>query len=138
MISLDQYGWSNYLQPDNTINIKDNLIVGRVISIQGFKYYVITESGEMETELSGKLLYGAMNDELPKLGDWVKLMDYDSMGYVISVLPRMNELSRKNPGAKIQKQILAANVDYALVVQGLDRDFNIMRLERYLVQLAAC
>ena len=38
----------------------------------------------------------------------------------------------------MEKQILATNVDGALIVQGLDRDFNIMRLERYLVQMAAC
>ncbi|MDZ7646868.1 MAG: GTPase RsgA [Cytophagales bacterium] len=50
----------------------------------------------------------------------------------------INELARKNPGVKMERQILAANVDAALIVQGLDRDFNIMRLERCLVQLAAC
>ncbi len=65
-------------------------------------------------------------------------MDYDTLGYIIEVLPRTNELSRKSPGTKTQKQVLAANVDFALVVQGLDRDFNVMRLDRYLVQLVAC
>jgi ribosome biogenesis GTPase len=53
-------------------------------------------------------------------------------------MPRMNELSRRSPGTKTEKQVLAANIDYALIVQGLDRDFNIMRLERYLVQITAC
>ena len=47
-------------------------------------------------------------------------------------------LSRKDPGTKFQKQVLAANIDYALIVQGLDADFNIMRMERYIVQIIAC
>ncbi|MEK6782854.1 MAG: ribosome small subunit-dependent GTPase A [Bacteroidota bacterium] len=135
MTSLDHYGWNTFFQPEQ---LKDDLIIGRITSIQGFKYYVITANGEKEAELSGKLLYGASTEELPKLGDWITLKDYDTLGYIIDVLPRRNEMSRKNPGTKMEKQILAVNVDYAVIVQGLDRDFNIMRLERYLVQLAAC
>ncbi len=135
MISLDHYGWSTFFQSEQ---IQNDLIIGRITSILGFKYYVITTNGEKEAELSGRLLHGAKTEELPKLGDWVTLKDYDTLGYIIDVLPRKNELSRKNPGAKMEKQILATNVDGALIVQGLDRDFNIMRLERYLVQLAAC
>ena len=56
----------------------------------------------------------------------------------VSVWPRMNSLSRRNPGNKTEKQILGTNIDYALIVQGLDRDFNLMRLERYLTQVTAC
>lgn len=115
-----------------------DLPAGRVISVRGFKYTLITENGELETELSGKLLYGTLPEDLPKVGDWVFFMKYDDAGYIIDVFPRTNALSRKNPGNKTERQVLAANVDHALIVQGLDRDFNLMRLERYLVQLAAC
>lgn len=135
MISMNQYGWSSFHQPEQ---IHTDLLIGRVTSIQGFKYHVITTGGEKETELSGKLLHETSSDELPKVGDWVTLKDYDTLGYIIDVLPRKNLLSRKNPGARTEKQVLATNVDYALIVQGLDRDFNLMRLERYLVQLTAC
>lgn len=135
MITLEQYGWSTYFQSEK---IHEDLLLGRVISIQGFKYYVITAHGEREAELSGRLLHGTSSEEIPKLGDWVTLKEYDTLGYIIDVLPRKNELSRKNPGAKMERQILATHIDGALVVQGLDRDFNLMRLERYLVQLTAC
>jgi ribosome biogenesis GTPase len=138
MTILSHYGWSN-LQNEYLNTLKDpGLLPGRVISIRGFKYYLITEKGELETELSGKLVYGSEAENLPKVGDWVFYMDYESMGYIIEVFPRMNALSRKNPGAKIEKQLLATNVDHALIVQGLDRDFNLMRLERYRVQITAC
>ena len=60
---------------------------GRVISIKGFKYWLITENGELETELSGKLLYGSDSEDLPKVGDWVSYLDYGEIGYILSVLP---------------------------------------------------
>lgn len=137
MLLLENYGWSLYLS-QYKINLKNELKYGRIVSIKGFKYLLITENGELEAELSGKLMYGNDTGDFPKVGDWVLFMDYDNMGYIIEALPRVNELSRKNPGTKTQKQVLAANIDAALIVQGLDRDFNVMRLERYLVQLAAC
>lgn len=134
---LTSYGWNNLLYTD-FLKPDLDLSIGRVISIKGFKYWIITEGGEMEAELSGKLLYGANNEELPKVGDWVLFKGYDSLAYIIEVLPRANELSRKTPGKKNDKQILATNVDYALIVQGLDENFNLMRLERYIVQLTSC
>jgi ribosome biogenesis GTPase len=138
MTTLKNYGWSNF-QNDyyNTLK-KTELSPGRVTSIRGFKYYLITEKGELETELSGKLMYGSEPENLPKVGDWVFYMDYESMGYIIEMFPRMNALSRKNPGNKVQRQVLATNIDHALIVQGLDRDFNLMRLDRYRVQITAC
>jgi ribosome biogenesis GTPase len=56
----------------------------------------------------------------------------------VDVFPRINALMRKNPGNTSERQVLAANIDRALIVQGLDRDFNLMRLDRYLVQVIAC
>lgn len=138
MTILDNYGWNNFHQQHARQFSNTELSIGRVLSIKGFKYFLITEKGELETELSGKLLYGISNEELPKVGDWVSFMGYDSMGYIIEVFPRMNALARKTPGAKTEKQILAVNIDCALIVQGLDRDFNLMRLERYLFQITAC
>jgi ribosome biogenesis GTPase len=138
MTILDNYGWNAFHEQNAKTAEQKDLLVGRVTSIKGFKYFLISEGGEIETELSGRLLFTTAVDELPKVGDWVFYMDYGSLGYIISVLPRMNELSRKTPGVKFEKQVLAANVDYALIVQGLDADFNIMRLERYIVQILAC
>jgi ribosome biogenesis GTPase len=138
MIFLNDYGWSIFLQRNYTAPQHKGQSVGRVISIHGFKYNLITEKGELETELSGKLLFGSESESLPYVGDWVCFLDYGSTGYIISILPRMNFLSRRTPGRRNEKQILGANIDYALIVQGLDRDFNIMRLERYLTQVTAC
>jgi ribosome biogenesis GTPase / thiamine phosphate phosphatase len=138
MTLLENYGWNDFHKKNyNAIHAQGQL-PGRVISVRGFKYYLITQNGEIETELSGKLLYGTDTEDLPKVGDWVCYLDYGQTGYIIDVLPRENTLSRKNPGNKIEKQILATNIDHALIVQGLDGNFNIMRLERYIVQVIAC
>jgi ribosome biogenesis GTPase len=138
MISLEHFGWNNHFQ-NHLDNYPDKSFeVGRVISIKGFKYELISRRGETEAELSGKLLYTSSQDELPKVGDWVFYLAYDETGYIIDLFPRINEVYRKVAGKKNEKQILAANVDYALIVQGLDRDFNTMRLERYLVQMQNC
>lgn len=138
MTILNNYGWNASIAENAKAAEQENLSIGRVTSIKGFKYDLISENGEIETELSGRLLYGTSSEDLPKVGDWVLYMEYPGMGYIISILARMNELSRKAAGQKFEKQVLAANVDYALIVQGLDSDFNIMRLERYIVQIVAC
>jgi ribosome biogenesis GTPase len=137
MTILNNYGW-NAFHAENANAAEQGLSIGRVTSIKGFKYYLMTEGGELETELSGRLLYGTPSEDLPKVGDWVSYMEYPGLGYIISIFPRKNELSRKAAGVKFEKQVLAANVDYAFIVQGLDTDFNIMRLERYIVQITAC
>jgi ribosome biogenesis GTPase len=136
---LEQYGWNAFFK-NHHIQNKSNgdFKIGRVISVQGFKFHLITQNGELESELSGKLLFGTDPELLPRVGDWVYYLDYDSQGYIVEVFPRINDLSRRNPGNRTERQILAANIDYAMVVQGLDREFNLMRIDRYMVQIIAC
>jgi ribosome biogenesis GTPase / thiamine phosphate phosphatase len=138
MTLLQQYGWTSVHQQFFDLHPQKQLIPGRIISIQGFKYEVISERGPIEAELSGRLLYASDQSELPKVGDWVMLMDYTSIGYIIDMFPRTNILTRKSAGQKVEIQVLATNIDGAMVVQGLDQNFNINRMERYLVQIAAC
>jgi ribosome biogenesis GTPase / thiamine phosphate phosphatase len=135
---LNQYGWTDVHQIYLDQHSEKELLPGRVVSVQGFKYELIAGSGTILTELSGKLMFATSPEELPRVGDWVLFMDYGSMGYIIEVFPRKNSLTRKNPGARTAVQVLACNVDAALIVQGLDRDFNVNRIERYIVQISAC
>jgi ribosome biogenesis GTPase / thiamine phosphate phosphatase len=134
---LSKYGWTSF-QQEFMLSANAGLLPGRVISIKGYKYYLITDKGELETELSGKLLFESEVENLPKVGDWALYIDYETTGYIVEVMPRQNALSRKNPGRKVTRQVLAANVDYGVIVQGLDRDFNLMRLDRYILQITAC
>ena len=106
MTRLENYGWNSFHQQSYIVNKKTGDTIGRVISIKGFKYFLITDNGELETELSGKLLFGSDSENLPKVGDWVSYLDYGEIGYIVDVLPRMNFLSRRNPGNKTERQIL--------------------------------
>jgi ribosome biogenesis GTPase / thiamine phosphate phosphatase len=137
MSTLEQYGWNDFFSQYEKLNRNKDFVTGRVISVKGFKYHLMLESGETEAELSGKLLFGTDHELLPKVGDWVFCLKYDTTGYITEVYPRINMMARKNPGNTSERQILAANIDYAMIVQGLDRDFNLMRLDRYLVQIIA-
>jgi len=138
MTSLKDFGWNDFHQHNYNQSHNHGEKVGRVVSIQGFKHHLVSENGEVEAELAGRLLYGAEAEDLPKVGDWVCFLDYGQNGYIIERLPRENMLSRKTPGKKNDRQVLGANIDGACILQALDRDFNVMRLDRYITQIIAC
>ncbi|MGX5820675.1 ribosome small subunit-dependent GTPase A [Chitinophaga lutea] len=135
MSTLQSYGWTAHFMNHRS---NEGLDTARVLSIQGFKHHLITEEGYVEAELSGALLNRCELEDYPKVGDWVLVKRYDEEGIIIDTLPRINELSRKAPGSVSSRQVLAANIDVAFIVQGLDRDFNLMRLQRYLQQIMQC
>ena len=138
MTSLKDYGWNDFHQHNYNQSENHGEQVGRVVSVQGFKHHLVSTNGEVEAELAGRLLYGAEGEDLPKVGDWVCFLDYGQTGYIIGRLPLQNMLSRKTPGKATDRQVLGANIDYACIVQGLDRDFNVMRLDRYIAQIISC
>jgi len=151
MKRIIQYGWDGYIastghfseeQPVNQANIGSADIqttdIARVVSVQGSQYEIATEEGNKRAELLGKLLFAAEKHEQPKVGDWVKFMDYDEQALISEVLPRYSELSRKSAGKSFEKQVMVANADRAVIIQGLDHDFNINRIERYIVQVVSC
>jgi ribosome biogenesis GTPase / thiamine phosphate phosphatase len=138
MVALKDYGWNDFHQQNYSQSGNYKELVGRVVSVLGFKYHLITEAGEVEAELAGRMLYGVEPEDLPKVGDWVCYLGYEESGYIIERLPRQNALSRKKAGKTTDRQVIGTNIDYACVVQSLDRDFNLMRLERYMTQIAAC
>lgn len=135
MSLLFNYGFNSHFNKLSIPYLQKGLKAGRVSSIKGFIYYLITESAEIEAELSGSLLNSKENWELPKVGDWVVFAPLDDRGYIIDILERQNMLSRRVPGQDAEKQVLVANVDYVFIVQSLNQDFNLMRLQRYLHQI---
>ncbi|SEJ03982.1 ribosome biogenesis GTPase [Dyadobacter sp. SG02] len=138
MTSLTSYGWNTHFEQHFHTYQAQGLEAGRVTAIEGFRHKLITASGNTDALLSGALMNGAENCDLPKVGDWVAFKTYDNEGIIISLLKRINELSRKLPGRATEKQVIATNIDTAFIVQGLDRDFNAMRLQRYMVQIMQC
>jgi ribosome biogenesis GTPase len=112
----------------------DAFEVGRVISEHKDRYVVKTKNGEYNSEVIGNLRFTAESkNDLPAVGDWVAISEYDENKALIhSVYPRHSILERKAAGKISQTQIIATNIDYALIIQSVNRDFNINRIERYL------
>ena len=76
--------------------------------------------------------------DLPTIGDWVAASYFDdnSMAIIHDILPRKSLLKRRDPGKKLDYQLIAANINTAFIIQALDSNFNLNRLERYLVMVS--
>ena len=112
--------------------------IARVVSVHRERYTVFNGSEEAFAELSGNFLYSTDSaTELPTTGDWVYVDFYDEKTHAIihGVLPRKTLLKRKIAGKQVDFQLIAANIDVAFIVQSADYNFNLRRLERYLVMV---
>jgi len=109
------------------------LVLGRVSVVYSDQYKAYTAAGEMTAEAIGALLYRTERPEWPAVGDWVAVQAIGpDEGMIHAVLPRRTIFSRRAAGDREQAQVIAANIDLALIVCGLDGDFNVRRIERYL------
>ena len=132
-----ELGYLGYDDKFEKLRIENNLKdfeIGRVVSEHKERYIVKTEKGEFEAEITGNMRFSAKNrEDFPAVGDWVALVIYDSAFSIIhKILPRFSIISRQAVSQFGEIQIIATNIDYALIVQAVDRDFNINRIERYL------
>ncbi|HAF43901.1 MAG TPA: ribosome small subunit-dependent GTPase A [Gallionellaceae bacterium] len=112
--------------------------LARVTAVDRGRYVVRDELGEVPAELTGKFLHNAASSvDMPCVGDWVcaEYHDADSHATIHDLLPRRSFLRRKSPGKNIDFQMIAANIDVAFIVQSCHFDFNVRRLERYLVMV---
>lgn len=133
-MKLEDFGYSDKFEKLRVENNLQDFEIGRVISEHKERYVVKTEKGEFESEITGNLRFSAKGrEDFPAVGDWVALTTYDSDFSIIhKILPRFSIISRQAVGQFGEIQIIATNIDYALLVQAVDRDFSINRLERYL------
>ncbi len=136
-MSLFRWGWNSYFEAMWNEADRENDLPARVVAQQRKYWRVAGTFGECLAEASGKLRLGAEEGaDWPAVGDWlsVELQGSCDIAAVRAVLPRQNRFTRKAPGKRIEEQVIAANVDTALVVSALDRDFNPRRTERYIAQ----
>lgn len=110
------------------------LVLARVISSQRDQYRLAANSQEFSAEPSGALWYGTTTRAgMPVVGDWVAARVVgDAQAIVDAVMPRRTFFSRRSAGRAEAEQAIAANIDVVFVVCGLDGDFNVRRIERYL------
>jgi ribosome biogenesis GTPase len=108
--------------------------IGRIVAEHRERYIVLTENHELEAEIIGHLRFSASDRTgFPAVGDWVAISIYNEKDAIIhAIYPRQSILERQAVGKFGEKQIIATNIDHALIIQAVDRDFNLNRLERYL------
>jgi ribosome biogenesis GTPase len=136
---LSALGWDNFFETQLSNFNLQGLHIARVTAENKTNYNLQSESGAVIAEVTGRLMFGALlESELPKVGDWVlfAIMDQDK-GIIHEILERKTKLSRKAVGKRTTEQIIAANLDVLFIVQGLDDNYNISRLERYMSALQA-
>ncbi len=110
------------------------LTLGRVATSQRDLYRLYTAAGECDAEPSGRLWYLTPDPSgMPVVGDWVAARVLSpEQAIVEAVLPRRTLFSRRAAGRREEQQPVAANIDLVFLVCGLDGDFNLRRIERYL------
>jgi len=112
--------------------------IARVIAVHKDSYILNNGENDIFAELIGKMLFSATSPiDFPAVGDWVlaTFYDKDTFSIIHKVLPRKSLLKRKTPGKRIDFQLIATNIDVTFIVQSLDTNFNLRRLERYLVMI---
>jgi ribosome biogenesis GTPase / thiamine phosphate phosphatase len=134
-MKLEDLGYTSNLEKFRIDHQLDRFEIGRVIAEHKERYIIKTTESEYEAEVTGNMRFTAKSrEDFPAVGDWVALTTYESDFAIIhQILPRFSVIKRQAVGQFGEVQIIATNIDYAFLVQAVDRDFNINRLERYLI-----
>jgi ribosome biogenesis GTPase / thiamine phosphate phosphatase len=138
-LELQSLGWNSRFASSFEQFAGNGIVPARVIAGQRELCTVVSEQGEFLAEVSGRYrLVAEEKSDFPVVGDWVAVTPRQERATIHGLLPRSSAFVRKavkgSPSwhTRMEGQVVAANIDTALIVMGLDRDFNVRRLERYL------
>lgn len=126
-MNLQQLGWKTALPTTH---------VARVLLEHKHSYRVFDGEREYLAELTGKFRFQAIaREDYPAVGDWVVIqpLPNENKAMIHEICPRTSKFSRKVAGTTVEEQIVATNVDYVMIVMALNNDFNLRKLERYLL-----
>lgn len=133
-MNLHELGYNDEFEKARCEQQLEAFEMARVIAEHKERYTVLTANAELNAEVTGNLRFTARNrEDFPAVGDWVALLPHDNdSAFIYSILNRTSALARQAVGKAGEKQLIATNVDYALLLQSAKQDFNLNRLERYL------
>jgi ribosome biogenesis GTPase len=130
---LEELGWDADWASALEQLQENNLIAGRIAEQHRGVYVVWSADGELRARAAGRLFYAhEIGAPIPAVGDWVAIRADAGSATITSILPRRSAFIRKRAGLGSDEQVLAANVDTAFLLAGLDDDFSLRRLERYI------
>ena len=137
-VDLDTLGWSDWFAEPFRPHAAQGLRPARVAIPHNYLYQLYTAQGELMAETAGRLRHQTGSAEgMPVVGDWVAIRpsEEERKATIEAILPRLSCFSRKAAGEPTRRQFVAANIDTVFLVCGLDGDFNLRRIERYLVAI---
>lgn len=131
-MDLYDYGWNDLLEQEKNERCSPNALPARVVADYGQKLRVVGAYGEF---LVNRPVQRTGEDQQPAVGDWVIVSHAaeSEPAFIDCILTRRTKFSRAAAGIEVKEQIIAANVDVVFIIQSLNRDFNMRRLERYLI-----
>src|SRR5258705_6589353 len=136
-MTLAELGWNDDFRAKYAEWVsKTDVRPGRVAIEFNQNFRIYLEGEELDAVIAGRVKHRAKNRaELPAVGDWVVVRQRaeEDGAVIIAVLPRRSAFTRRGAGNVTSEQVVAANVDVVFVVMGLDADFSLRRLERYLL-----
>jgi len=133
-MNLLDLGLNNEITTYLRDNQLSNFSIGRVTQEHRERFIVSDGENEYEAEITGNLRFSANSRaDFPAVGDWVTMTIYDSYQAIIhKILPRKSVLERQAVGKFGEIQIISTNIDVAFIIQAINNNFSINRLERYL------
>ncbi|MCT2536381.1 ribosome small subunit-dependent GTPase A [Aquibacillus koreensis] len=135
-MNLKELGWNDFFQANANTYLNEGFEVGRISKEHRGLYHVITENDEIIAEVTGKFIFQAVErTEYPAVGDWVIIHSRitEQKATIHNILPRLSKFSRKIAGNTTEEQVVAANINTVFIVNSLNKDLNLRRIERYLV-----
>jgi ribosome biogenesis GTPase len=133
---LKELGWDAQWDAAFAPHRNDGMVPARVAVEFNHIFRVWSEDGDLLVQQAGRMKHRAGGrQDLAAVGDWVAVRRTigQAEGTIEAILPRRSRFSRKVAGEITEEQVVAANIDTAFIVMGLDGDYNPRRLERYLV-----
>lgn len=134
-MGLEALGFDGWFSGHAETLLQSGQEMARVVTVDRGAYRVLGRRQTMSAELSGSFQHAVESpSDRPCVGDWVCIQHVSpDLAIIHSVLPRKTTLCRKRPGKTVDFQMVAANIDIAFIVQSCDCDFNVRRLDRYLI-----
>lgn len=135
-VDLSNLGWSEFFDVHFQPYRAEGLEAARVVLEYNHLYRVLSPQGELLADVAGRLRHeAATRSDLPAVGDWVVIEPRgdEAKATIQSVLPRKSKFVRKAAGTRTEGQIVGANIDTVFLVTSLNQDFNLRRIERYLI-----
>ena len=135
-MELADLGFDSWFQKKREESQKPDFSVARITRVDRNRYLVRNKENEIQAEPTGKLLFFTdSSQDLPCVGDWAYVQYYNdgTLAIIHELLPRKTFLRRKSAGNTVDYQMIASNIDIAFIIQSCDFNFNLRRMERYLV-----